>query len=60
MTRFTCDCTACNGKAILAPQGLIHGTPKQQREMTHTYVSYAHGTSPLSRIMCQRAGVEAA
>ena len=57
MNRYSCTCTACNGNAILAPEGVISGTPKQVRELTHTYVSYAHGTSPLSRVMCQRAGV---
>lgn len=60
MTRFTCDCTACNGRAITAPETLISGSPKQVRELTHSYVQYAHGTSPLSLVMCQRAGVEKA
>ena len=57
MTRHTCTCTACNGNTILAPQGLIHGSPKQQANLTHSYVAYAHGTSPMAKMLTARAGV---
>lgn len=60
MTKHTCTCTACNGKAITAPEGYITGTPKQVEQMVHNYVQYAHGSAPVGKIMCQRAGIAAA
>jgi hypothetical protein len=37
MTRFTCTCAACGTITFDAPTGHISGTPKQVRDMTHSY-----------------------
>jgi len=55
----TCSCPTCDGRSIQAPIGLVAGTPRQVRNLAHTYVAYAFGTSPLARALTQRAGVAA-
>lgn len=57
MDTFTCNCKVCGGNAITAPVGLISGTPKQVRDLTHNYVIGAHSPAGIGRIMADRAGI---
>ena len=55
----TCDCSVCKGLAFTAPVGYVTGTSKQVRDMVHNYAQHAHGASPLSRVLSERAGIKA-
>ena len=57
MTRYSCSCKVCEGRAILAPEGYITGTPKKVRILVHNYVAHAYGTSPVSQVLTARAGI---
>ena len=58
MTTHTCTCTACKGVTFTAPEGYISGTPKQVRDMTHSYAQML--ASPLFTPRLAAQGVKVA
>lgn len=60
---LTCDCTVCGGRSVTAEPRVLDGrgaatsAAKHLRQISHTYVQYGYGNSPLAAALRTRYDV---